>query len=329
MLWRRLLLHILGTVALPQLALAGEYTVQPIQKMELKAVFGQVQSKTLAVARSRLGGTVTSLKVSEGSEVKAGDELAVVVDDKLALQLGALDARLKGLNAELTNAGQELQRAKKLLASGVIAKTKADAVQTQYDVLFNQHKAAQSDRAVLLQQASEGRVFAPAAGRVLTVPVTESSVVMPGEAIARIASDGYFVRLSLPERHAAQLQQGSTVSLGGRGLDLAPPVAGKMTGTIVKIYPEIENGRVLADVEVAGLGDYFVGERTLVWVPVAQRLVLSVPASAVTHNSGLDTVRLENGMMASVIVGSSFEAGGVQHVEVLSGIEAGDKVTTP
>lgn len=308
---------------------AGDFTVASQEKQELKAVFGQIQSRTLSVARTRIGGTITDLKVTEGSSVAAGDELAVVVDDKLALQLEAIDARIKGLESELKNAGVELERTKKLLASGVIAKTRADAAQTQYDVLFNQHKAAQSDRSVLLQQSAEGRVFAPASGRVLTVPVTQGSVVMPGEPVARIASNGYFVRLSLPERHAAQLTEGSTVLLGERGLTASSSGPTSKTGKIVKIYPEIDNGRVLADVETEGLGDFFVGERTLVWVPVAKRNVLSVPVSAVTNRSGVDYVELVDHTSVAVVVGERFEAAGSQQVEIMSGLVAGDKVITP
>ena len=41
-------------------------------------------------------------------------------------------------------------------------------------------------------------------------------------------------------------------------------------GKLVKVYPEIDDGRVIADVEVDGLGDFFVGERTLVWMPVGR-----------------------------------------------------------
>ena len=103
-------------------AMAGEVAVLLQQKPELKAVFGQIQSRTLSVARARIGGTVTELKVTEGTSVKAGDELAVVIDDKLAIQLDAIDARIKALKSELDNAATELARARKLLAAGVVAK---------------------------------------------------------------------------------------------------------------------------------------------------------------------------------------------------------------
>ena len=259
----------LATPAATSLSDAAELTVHAVERSDLKAVFGQVESRDVVPARARLGGTIVSLSVEEGSAVKAGDILAVVVDDKLALQLGAIDARLKALEAELENARTELERARKLFQGGVVPKSRLDQLQTQVDVLTNQLAAAEADRAVLLQQQTEGDVVAPAPGRVLSVPVTKGSVVMPGETIARIAGGGYFLRLSLPERHAAHIKQGDEVLVGSRGMTDLAETAPMAKGHVVKVYPEIDGGRVLADVEVEGLGDFFVGERTRVWIPVA------------------------------------------------------------
>ncbi len=249
-------------LGLAGMAQAGEVAVSVTERPDLKAVFGQVESRDLVPARARIGGTITALAVEEGSAVKAGDVIATVVDDKLALQLSATDARIKALEAERDNAKVELDRAVKLLASGVVPKTRVDQLQTLYDVLTNQIAAAKADRSVLQQQQSEGNVLAPAPGRVLSVPVTRGSVIMPGETVARIAGGGYFLRLSLPERHAARIKEGDEVLVGSRGVtELADPAqAGR--GHVVKVYPEIDVGRVLADVEVEGLGDFFVGERT-------------------------------------------------------------------
>lgn len=309
-------------------AAAGEASVRVTQRPDLKAVFGQVESRDVVPARARLGGTITALAVEEGSAVKAGDVIATVVDDKLALQLSATDARIKALEAERGNAKVELDRAVKLLASGIVPKTKVDQLQTQYDILTNQIAAAKADRSVLEQQQSEGAVLAPAPGRVLSVPVTRGSVVMPGETIARIAGGGYFLRLALPERHAAHIRQGDEVLVGGRGVtELAGPAAAGH-GHVAKVYPEIDGGRVLADVEVEGLGDFFVGERTRVWIPVDMKTVVSVPANAVTTRSGIDYVRV-GGVDVPVITGARFEENGVDSVEILSGLAAGDKVATP
>lgn len=314
-------------------ALAADFAVQPIEKVELKAVFGMVEARDTVPARARIGGTIVVLAVEEGTAVKAGEVVARVIDDKLALQIDAVDARMKGLTAELDNATTELQRARSLQAGGVVPKSKVDTAQTQVDVLVNQVAAAKAERAVLVQQGAEGDVIAPAPGRVLSVPVTRGSVVMPGETIARIASGGYFLRLSLPERHAAQITDGGTVLVGARGADGGAPEPGNTRkGKLVKVYPEIVNGRVTADVEVDGLGDFFVGERTLVWIPVAKREVVAVPPAAVSNRYGIDYVKLEGAdgtQDVAVILGEPFASPDGARVEILSGLVSGDKVLVP
>jgi len=309
--------------------LAGEVAVTVREQPDLKAVFGQVQSRDLVAARARIGGTVTSLAVEEGSAVKAGDVIAVVVDDKLALQLSAVDARIKAAEAERENARTELDRATKLLQGGIVSKTRVDLLQTQFDVLTNQLTAARADRAVLEQQQAEGQVLAPAPGRVLSVPVTRGSVIMPGETIANIAGGGYFLRLSLPERHAGKIKLGDEVIVGGRGAVTPADDMALGRGKVVKVYPEITSGNVLADVEVAELGDFLVGERTRVWIPVAVRKVLSAPAAAVSTRAGIDYVQLASGIEIPVILGARFDDAGVPSVEILSGLAAGDKLVTP
>ena len=330
--WTGMTLALVVATHLAGQAGAAEFTVKPIERPDNKAVFGRVESRDLVPARARLGGTILSLSVEEGSAVKAGDVVAVVVDDKLALQLGALDARLKALDAELRNANADLERAQKLLESGVVPRKQVEGFQTRADVLTNQRAAAEAERSVLAQQRSEGEVIAPAPGRVLSVPVTEGSVVMAGETIARIAGGGYFLRLSLPERHAGQVKTGDEVLVGRRGMtdigDKTPAGRGK----VIKVYPEIDGGRVLADVEVEGLGDFFVGERTRVWIPVARRQVLAVPLLALVTRSGVDYVRVAlpaGEAEVPVIGGERFEENGQAFIEILTGLRDGDTVVLP
>ncbi|MGR7996141.1 efflux RND transporter periplasmic adaptor subunit [Xanthobacter sp. ZOL 2024] len=301
---------------------------------EMKAVFGEVESRTVVPARARIGGTVREVKVTEGSEVKEGDEIALVVDDKLALTLNAAEAKIKELNSQLENAKTELDRAQQLLAKGVASQSRVDTAKTQFDVAANQVAAAEADRAVVVQRVREGAVLAPADGRVLTVPVTPGSVVLAGDVIARIASGQYYLRLSLPERYAANIREGGTVRIGGRGI--SPQTAGGIetarAGRIVKVYPEITGGRVMADVDVAGLGDYFVNERTLVWIEIGNRAVLAVPPAAVTTRHGVDYVRIQapqGPLDVAVVLGERFAENGEPRVEVLTGLSDGDKVVLP
>lgn len=328
----RILALTLTTLVVPA-AQAADYVVKAREVQDLKAVYGKVESRDIVAARARIGGTLAEVSVTEGSAVKTGDVIAVVVDDKLALQLDALDSQSKGLQAQLDNANLELKRGKALAASGTIAKARLDQLQTQVDVLTNQLSSTQSNRAVVMQQAQEGRVVAPNEGRVLTIPSPKGTVIMPGEPVARIASGAYYIRLSLPERHAALLKEGDTVKIGMRGL--APGSAADQPtrqGKIVKVYPEIDGGRVLADVEVDKLGDYFVGERTLVWVPTSTRTTIAVPPEAVSTRYGVDYVKVMNGdgsVDVPVIIGSTMDTAEGKRIEIISGLRNGDIVVLP
>ena len=306
------------TVAVPPgLAQEGALTARAGTRWE--AVYGRIESRDRLPARARLGGTLVSLTVAEGDSVTAGQLLARIVDDKIGFQLSALDAQLAALTAQFDNAKTELARGEDLLARGVTTVQRLDALRTQVDVLWGQIAAQQGQRRVLEQQAAEGDVLAPVAGRVLDVPVAAGAVVMPGEAVATIGGGGTFLRLAVPERHAAFLKQGD-----GIGIETA---AGATQGTLARIYPQIENGRVIADVEVPGLSDAFVDARVLVRLPVAERMTLLVPPGAVRQVSGLDFVTvLENGAphARAVVLGQSHDIDGQPMTEVLSGLNAGD-----
>ena len=312
-------------------ASAAEFVVEPTTVPDMKAVFGQVESRIVVPARVRIGGSVQDLRVSQGDEVKEGDVIAVIVDDKLALQLDAAQARIDALASQLDNARLQLERAQQLRASGSGTQASLDQARMQFEVAANQVEAAKADKTVIEQSAREGTVLAPATGRVLTVPVTPGSVVMPGEDIARIAPGPYYLRLSLPERHAAEIRQDAVVRIARRGL--SPVASGDLaqarSGRVAKVYPEIANGRVIADVEVDGIGDYFVNERTLVWIPVAQRTVIAVPPEAVATRHGVDYVRIasDNGPLeVAVILGGIVETPQGPRNEVLTGLRDGDRV---
>ena len=322
----RFALPALAALFLANVALAAEFEVVPVTVEETKAVFGKVESSDSVLARARIGGTIRDIRVDEGSEVKEGDLIAVIVDDKLAIQQQAAEARIQALTSQLANAQTDLARAEELIKTGATTQSRVDQARTQVEVFTNQLAAAEADRAVIAAQATEGDVLAPASGRVLRVPVTEGSVVLAGEEIALVAGGGYFLRLSLPERHAAEIVEGSTVRVGDR-----PGTGPVRTGRLAKIYPQIENGLVLADVEVEDLGDYFVGERTLVWIPVGKRTVLAVPPEALASRHGVDYVRLagEGGTDVAVIPGPMIDAGDGQRVEILTGLRVGDRVVLP
>ena len=313
---RKLLLT--AALLTPLAALAEPVTLAPVPVTDWKAVYGTVEAKDRIPARARLGGTLVSLAVVEGDEVEAGQELARIVDDKLDFQLAALAAQKKSLSAQLANAETDLKRGEELLASGVTTTQRVDALRTQVDVLNGQIAALDAQAEVIGQQAREGLVLAPVAGRVLDVPVTEGAVAMPGEVVAVIGGGGTFLRIAVPERHAQALRAGDTIRLS-EGTE----------GRLARVYPLIEGGRVTADVEIEGLSDSFVGARLLVRLPVAERTALMVPQASIVTRTGLDFVALstpEGVALRSIVPGELHQIDGMAMVEVISGLQSGDIV---
>lgn len=316
-LYRPLLVTALIGTAGPMFA--EPLTLAPVTLTEWKAVYGRIEARNRIPARARLGGTLTELAVAEGEQVTAGQVLGKIVDEKLAFQLSAIDAQLASVTAQLANAKAELQRGEDLLKQGVTTVQRLDALRTQVDVLAGQIASVAAQRKVVEQQAAEGAVLAPATGRVLQVPVAQGAVVMPGEAVATLGGGGIFLRLAVPERHAASLHAGDAIEIEAAD--------GTVTGTLARVYPLIENGRVVADVEVAGLPDTFVDARVLVRLPVATHQALMVPQTAVVTRQGLDFV-LVNGDLRAVVPGQAQSVDGVAMVEILSGLQAGDVIET-
>jgi RND family efflux transporter MFP subunit len=300
-------------------AMAGDFFVKSQLVNDRKSVIATVEPLHLLTARARIGGTVIKLSIKEGDRVEAGNVVAVIVDQKIALQLGALDARILSAVAQQKQAQTDFDRLSTLGKTGAVSRAQIDQASTNLDVAAKTVTALKADRDVLAQQATEGFVLAPTSGRVLKVAVTEGAVVLPGESIASLAEDQYILRLQLPERHAASLRAGDSVDIAGRD------GSGPQVGKVRIVYPEIQGGRVIADVDVAGLGSYFVGERTRVTVPTGKREVIVIPDTAVILRAGVHFVRLTDGTEVVVQPG---EARG-DSIEILSGLRDGDRVVTP
>ncbi len=303
---------------------AAEFQVHPTLVDDQKAVLATVEPAKMLVARARIGGTVVLLKAREGMMMEAGAELALVVDEKLALQIKALEQRIQSQEAQRAKAELDFNRIDELVKRGSASQAQLDQMKTALDVANRQLAALGSDRDVILQQTAEGTVRASGNGRVLTVPVAEGSVVMPGETIATLAEDTYILRLQLPERHARFMRTGDQVRIGGRGA-MSSDREALQTGTVRVVYPEIKGGRVVADVAVDALGDYFVGERTRVYVSTGTREAFMVPRASVYVRSGITFVRFPDGREIVVRTG---ETRG-DSIEILSGLAAGDTVVTP
>ena len=305
------------------------FSIAPKSVADEKAVFATVESANVVPARARIGGTVAALAVKEGDAVTRGQVIATVGDEKLALQMKSLDAQISALEAQVAQAQTDFSRAEDLFSRGTVPKTTLDQARTALNVTSNTLKARTAERSVIQQQVTEGNVLAPTSGRVLKVPVTVGTVILPGEAVASVAEQNFILRLRVPERHARFLKAGDSVRIDGEELG----TSGAQFGTIKLVYPQIEDGRVVADAAVANLGDYFVGERIRVWVSAGERESTIVPGGFITTRFGIDYARVRKGaetIDVPVQRGRELPRPDMPDaLEILSGLHSGDVLVRP
>ncbi len=294
-----------------------------------KAVFATVESTSVVPARGRIGGTIVQLNIREGDRVTRGQAIAAIGDEKLVLQLRSLDAQIQALQAQADQAQLDFTRTEGLVERGTLPRVKLDETRTALNVAENGLRAKTAERAVVNQQLTEGQVLAPDDGRVLKRLVTVGSVVLPGDPIATVAKQNFKLRLRVPERHALFLKAGDKVRVDGAEL------GGKTAkwGVIDLVYPQIEDGRVIADATVEGLGEYFVGDRLRVWISAGTRKAFVIPSTYVTTRFGIDYVRLREGdrtIETPVQRGRDLPTSELPNgLEILSGLRVGDQLVQP
>jgi RND family efflux transporter MFP subunit len=328
---RRLILSSLVAVAALGAASADAevLTVASRTVADEKAVFATVESVSVVPARGRIGGIIVQLNFREGDPVTSGQAIAAIGDEKLALQMKALDAQIGALQAQSDQAQTDFDRIQGLVDRGILPRVKLDEARTALNVAENGLRARTAERAVIQQQLSEGQVLAPAGGRVLKKLVAVGSVVLPGDPIAMIAQQDFKLRLRVPERHARSLKAGDKIRVDGAEFGDQT----SKSGVIDLVYPQIEDGRVIADATVAGLGEYFVGDRLRVWISGGSRTAFVIPSSYVTTRFGIDYVRIRQ---AERTIETPIQRGrdlpSPDHpdgLEILSGIRVGDELVQP
>ena len=110
----RLALCLAAALAAPLPAVAEALVVHASATPDEKAIVATVEPAHELTARARIGGTIASLSVKEGDRVTAGQELAVIADEKLVLQRQALDSRIQSQQSQRDKAKSDYDRAVEL-----------------------------------------------------------------------------------------------------------------------------------------------------------------------------------------------------------------------
>ena len=302
----------------PRPAQGERLRVAAVAIPEVKTVAAEVATRDQAEVLARIAGRLVRLSVREGDNVRRGQRIGTVVDERIGHETRAYQAQVAAASAEAVRARAELARIDYLYRNNVYAKARLDQAQAAARAASAQVAAASAQRQASAAVAGQGAILAPATGRVLRADIPEGSVVAPGMSVATITAGPPLLRLRVPQSLAGRIRPGMSVTVRDEAL-------GNRSGRIVQVYPAVSGGQLVADAEVAGLGTELVGQRITVLIETGSRPGIVIPRRFLTTRFGIDYVDLvgRDGAVARIPVQTA-PASLADRVEILSGVGAGD-----
>jgi HlyD family secretion protein len=200
-----------------------------------------------------------------------------------------------------------------------------DNVQVQLSVHRSRvtQLARASDRA--RTQAADLKILAGIGGMVQAISVEVGQQLQPGSPIGRIArQDQLYAELKVPAREASQVQAGQNVVVDTR--------AGTVRGVVHRVDPGVTDGTVVVDVELqgplpAGARPQLQIEGIVYISQLPDTLYVGKPSYV---NSDADIAVYKLDPAGRYATRTTIKAGKVSlnHLQVLDGLEAGDRIIT-
>jgi RND family efflux transporter MFP subunit len=292
------------------------------------------RSKTNSVVSSMIMGRVTSLRVKEGDKVRAG-QLLLTIDSRdtaqkaIGAQAGVNEA-LKGVQAADQNrtlVNKTYARYKNLYNEQVMTKQEFDQIATQKNVADIEYQRALQGvnraRAGLGEigvYQSYSRVTAPISGVVTQKNIDLGSTAVPGQSLLTIEKPSSLeLTADINESLIKKVKTGMTVYLESNGKN----IKSKITTVIPSIEPITRTFKVKIALSGATSGEY-----VKVKIPVSKKEAVLIPSGSVVQKgqlTGVYTVDDKNIISYRLIrTGKNFGS----DVEVLSGLNSGDKIIT-
>ena len=273
-----------------------------------------------AAVAAAIGGRVERVIVAPGTQVRAGQPLAVIVSGEAATMRANSDAA----RAEAEAARLVHQRDQALVTQGVVARQELEASRARSLAAEAAARAAAAQVAAAGSPNAGGRVTitSPVPGVVGAVQVTPGGFVAAGDIVANVADPAQNeLVFSAPPALAAQIAPGARIEVSGTNGSFGAVVIGAAADVreqggraIIRARPE-SGPLPPAGTPVSG-----------VVVAAAKDDTLTVPADAVQTVEGRSVVFVADngkGFRATPVLAGR-RAGG--HIEILNGLSGDERV---
>ncbi len=122
----------------------------------------------------------------DGDKVERGARIALIQKAGMDQGLANMAAQVEGIDAQITNLQNELERTRVLLDTGAVAQTAFDQLETQLKSLRAQRKAMVASRGQLAVRAGDAYITAPISGVIAAKSLERGDIAVPQIPLCRI-----------------------------------------------------------------------------------------------------------------------------------------------
>ena len=167
----------------------------------------------VTVISPKVPGHIERVYINDNQIVKAQDPLCDIDERDYQASFNLAQAELGAQEAEAQQAGQDIQRYQKLLASKDIPQQQYDKALLRWNTAKAQVNAAQARRAQARLNLSYTKIVAPADGVVTRKNVEPGMFVEQGQALLAIVLPGRWVIANLKETQMTHVHPGLKVTI--------------------------------------------------------------------------------------------------------------------
>jgi RND family efflux transporter MFP subunit len=297
---------------------------QPAQADAITATTGSVIALESVQVASRLMGYLRDIAVVEGQVVKKGQRLFTI--DPLDIEGAVEQARLGLRQADdaMKDAKTDFDRFENLYKDEVVTRQQYEKMKLNYDMAVSRAAQAKAGLGTAQGQMRYATVTSPIDGVVTRKLANEGDIAAPGHPVLMVENPARLqVQTAVAEDLFKAIKTGQSVLVEIDGQ--VKPVAARVAQLSPAADPMTHTYTVKLDLTAPGLKS---GAFARVLFPTGKRSVLAVPTAAVLDRAGITGVFVVDaqGTAQYRMLRLGAATGGM--VEVLSGLNPGERVVT-
>ncbi len=306
----------------PQVAGVVTETVSPSQVDEYIETSGTVKAKTVSTISSRIMGTVTSVRVTEGDRVSAGQVIALVDDSDIVQRVRAAEKAVEAARQQRRFADATYERYKNLYDNRALTGQELDQVETQKKIAETEYERASAMLHEAQVQLGFTRILAPLSGIVTEKKTDIGNMAVPGMPLFTIEDiSAYRIEVNLDERYAGRVKRGT------KAIIVIEAANREIQGNVSEVIPSVDPATRTFLVKISAGGEGLRnGSYGKVSIPVGMKEMLLVRKKAVVEKGQLTGVYTvdSSGIVTFRLIRTGRTYGDM--VEVLSGLKAAEKI---